>query len=329
MTWLFGRLENPRLVTMALGLGVQSTTMALMAKHGEIDPIPDIALFADTHREPMAVYDHLRFLKSGNINLPFEIETVSHGDLGADTSSSASSWQALSASARSDRSMWKLAMRVANPPFFTRGPKIHPQTVRLSALPLFGQEEEEVPFEVDYETETETFGFLGRKCTRDYKINPMIAATRQKLGLASGQPGPSEPVVEHWIGITTDEVMRVAQSHVPFIQHRYPLIEKNMSRADCIGWLRRNGYPRPPKSRCYFCPFQSDALWLEMKQNEPGEFEQACRFDEAIRGGIRGTLHRLFLHRERIPLREVAFSRGRAGALIEPFINECEGMCGV
>src|SRR5688572_3380034 len=33
---------------ISLGAGVQSSTMALMAAHGEIQPMPDAAIFADT-----------------------------------------------------------------------------------------------------------------------------------------------------------------------------------------------------------------------------------------------------------------------------------------
>jgi len=40
---------------LSLGAGVQSTTLALMAAHGEIEP-PDCAIFADTQWEPRAVY---------------------------------------------------------------------------------------------------------------------------------------------------------------------------------------------------------------------------------------------------------------------------------
>ena len=38
-----------------LGAGVQSSTMALMAAHGEITPMPDVAIFADTGWEPYEV----------------------------------------------------------------------------------------------------------------------------------------------------------------------------------------------------------------------------------------------------------------------------------
>lgn len=65
---------------ISLGAGVQSTTMALMAACGEITPMPDCAIFADTQDEPAAVYDHLRWLMSPNV-LPFPIHVVTNGKL--------------------------------------------------------------------------------------------------------------------------------------------------------------------------------------------------------------------------------------------------------
>ena len=59
-----------RLRVLSLGAGVQSTTLALMAAHGEIDPMPDCAIFADTGWEPSAMQGHLAWLMSGNV-LPF------------------------------------------------------------------------------------------------------------------------------------------------------------------------------------------------------------------------------------------------------------------
>src|SRR5205085_283814 len=60
---------------ISLGAGVQSTTLALMAAHGEIGPMPDAAVFADTGWEPRKVYDHLGWLMSGNV-LPFPVQIV-------------------------------------------------------------------------------------------------------------------------------------------------------------------------------------------------------------------------------------------------------------
>ncbi|MGZ2991111.1 hypothetical protein AAER26_00050, partial [Pseudomonas aeruginosa] len=56
---------------------------ALMAAHGEIGPMPDCAIFADTGWEPKAVYEHLAWLRSPNV-LPFPVHIVSAGDLRAD-----------------------------------------------------------------------------------------------------------------------------------------------------------------------------------------------------------------------------------------------------
>lgn len=69
-----------RLRALSLGAGVQSTTMALMAAHGEVGPMPDCAIFADTGWEPKAVYEHLEWLMSPNV-LPFPVHIVSGGNI--------------------------------------------------------------------------------------------------------------------------------------------------------------------------------------------------------------------------------------------------------
>ena len=66
------------LQVISLGAGVQSTTMALMAAHGEITPMPDCAIFADTGWEPKAVYAHLARLEQA---LPFPVHRVSAGNI--------------------------------------------------------------------------------------------------------------------------------------------------------------------------------------------------------------------------------------------------------
>ena len=68
---------HPRLRVLSLGAGVQSTTLALLAAHGEIEP-PDVAIFADTQWEPSAVYRHLDWLESA---LPFPVHHVTAGDI--------------------------------------------------------------------------------------------------------------------------------------------------------------------------------------------------------------------------------------------------------
>lgn len=67
---------------LSLGAGVQSSTMALMAAKGEIGPMPDAAIFADTQGEPKAVYQWLDWLET---QLPFPVHRVTRGNLAEDS----------------------------------------------------------------------------------------------------------------------------------------------------------------------------------------------------------------------------------------------------
>lgn len=62
---------------ISLGAGVQSSTMAMMAAHGEIEPTPECAIFADVGAEPQAVYDWLDWLEK---QLPFPVHRVIKDD---------------------------------------------------------------------------------------------------------------------------------------------------------------------------------------------------------------------------------------------------------
>lgn len=61
---------------LSLGAGVQSSTLLLMAREGELEL--DAAIFADTQWEPAAVYRHLEWLESVS---PVPLERVTVGDI--------------------------------------------------------------------------------------------------------------------------------------------------------------------------------------------------------------------------------------------------------
>ena len=69
-----------RLRVLSLGAGVQSTTLALLAAHGIIDPMPDCTVFADTGWKPTVVYDHLASLTSP-MYCPFLSASYRRGDI--------------------------------------------------------------------------------------------------------------------------------------------------------------------------------------------------------------------------------------------------------
>ena len=66
------------LEVISLGAGVQSSTMALMAAKGELTPMPDCAIFADTGWEPKKIYDWLTWLEN---QLPFPVYRVNGGNI--------------------------------------------------------------------------------------------------------------------------------------------------------------------------------------------------------------------------------------------------------
>jgi hypothetical protein len=93
-----------RLIVLSLGAGVQSTTLALTAARGEINPMPDAAIFADTGWEPPAVYRHLDWLER---QLPFPVRRVSGGNIREDLLRNAAGLT--------------IGKRSATPPLFVRG----------------------------------------------------------------------------------------------------------------------------------------------------------------------------------------------------------------
>ena len=71
-------ISDKKLVVISLGAGVQSSTMALMAARGQIEPMPDYAIFADTQAEPKHIYSWLDWLET---QLPFPLIKVTKGNL--------------------------------------------------------------------------------------------------------------------------------------------------------------------------------------------------------------------------------------------------------
>lgn len=169
---------------------------------------------------------------------------------------------------------------------------------------------------------------LNRSCTRDFKIDPIRRKVRELVGIA-GKASPDHPVVCQWIGISWDEALRMKPSREPWQEMRWPLIEKRMTRQDCLRWLENRGYPKPPKSSCTFCPYHNDAQWRSLT---PAEFADAVEVDRLLRSKppqeyrSKGVL---YLHRSCKPLDQVDFSTEEERGQLNMFNNECEGMCGV
>ena len=60
-----------------------------------------------------------------------------------------------------------------------------------------------------------------------------------------------------YLGISLDEARRMRDSDVKYMENRWPLVERYITRQMCINWLIEHDIPVPPKSACSFCPYQS------------------------------------------------------------------------
>src|SRR5215467_1690659 len=237
--------EPASLRVLSLGAGVQSTTLALMAAHGEIDP-PDCAIFADTQWEPGEVYDHLKRLAE---RLPFPVYRVTQGDLRA--------------------------------------------TVAAGGY-------EPIP----WRTKT---GLGRRQCTYQYKLRPIQRKIREL----------TRRRCELWLGISRDEAHRMKPSRVKYIENRWPLIERDMTRADCRAWLIRAGWSAP-RSACCGCPYLSNEDW-RLRQKQPEWPDTVALSRKLAETGQ-------YMHGQLKPLDAVDWGDT---STLDLFGNECEGMCGV
>ena len=154
----------------------------------------------------------------------------------------------------------------------------------------------------------ESDGMGRRQCTEHYKIAPVRRKIRDLLGLSKGQRVPADTTVELWLGISTDEAIRMKPSRHRWIANRYPLIEAGMSRRDCLEWWTAR-YDRPlERSACVGCPFQSRQRWVETKRRWPKLFAEAVQIDGNMRRRL-AFAKEPYLHPRRLPLAQAVRAR--------------------
>lgn len=175
-------------------------------------------------------------------------------------------------------------------------------------------------------------GIIGRSCTTNFKILPIVKKQREIGRIKRGQKSVG---IISWIGISLDEVTRMKPSRVQWCEHRWPLVDLGMKRHDCLRWMTAHGFPEPPRSACKYCPFHSDAEWRRLKEKEPNEFAESVVIERQLQaaharittdGRMKGTA---FLHDSLRPLDKVDFSTDTDHGQQDLFQNECEGMCGL
>lgn len=110
---------------------------------------------------------------------------------------------------------------------------------------------------------------IWRWSTRDFKINPIL---RHYRSLGSH--------VNQYLAIAWDEIERMKRSRVDYVTNVFPLVERRLTREDCVGLIRDAGLPIPPKSACYFCPFSTMDRWRWLYETHPYLYNKAVALEE-------------------------------------------------
>lgn len=295
----------PDFVAQSTGVGVQSTVITLLAIDGHL-PKPDVAIFADTGWEPAAVYAQADRLEAACEAAGIRFLRVSNGNLRRDAIDP-------------EHRYASIPYFVRNPPFTVREPVAYEL---CPACPLLGDPDDHC-IECGGEgrvpsswierpaTDAEREGMGRRQCTSEYKLAPIMRKIRELLGARGPayRRVPKGRWAEQWVGFSTDEVIRANRRKdsqgVQYLTTRYPLLDLEMSRDDCLAYLIEKGWGDTEKSACIGCPYHGNAQWRELRDNRPDEWADAVAFDAAIRkGGSRGMPldGEAFLHRSRLPL---------------------------
>jgi len=272
---------------LSLGLGTQSSALALMSAAGVL-PKLDHIIFADTQGELPETYAYLDYLRSRVEAAGIELHTVTAGSLEeallADGPTSANATPPAHV-VNPDGSKGRIGQYRCSYDFKRR--LILRKTKQLCGPPGAWKR-------------AEVEQWIGFSVDETYRM-------RQTLECRCGHPLSAGKRRVHAPGCSRCGCERFD----PWQTNRWPLVELRMRREDTIRWFADNGHPTPPRSACWFCPNSSNLRWSQLRARGDGLWERAVRIDEAIRDGggfnRRGKqpfAGRLFLHSSTVPLAE-------------------------
>jgi 3'-phosphoadenosine 5'-phosphosulfate sulfotransferase (PAPS reductase)/FAD synthetase len=126
-------------------------------------------------------------------------------------------------------------------------------------------------------------------CTDNFKIQPVRRWMRANGCATSTHRSKNKPTVQ--IGISWDEMDRMADSDVKWIRNEYPLIDLRLNRDDCKKIIAAAGFEVPPKSGCMCCPWQSARALVRANEQHPKRIERVAAME--ARAIERTPQHRL------------------------------------
>jgi hypothetical protein len=274
-----------------------------MSLYGDL-PTLDAAVFADTQREPAAVYEHLAKLRreADRHNVP--VYTVTAGDLLAAVTGETGRYVSMPAYTADTHGKRGKVKRQC-----TRDFKINPIRQKVSQL---------------------------RREAGAARVEQWFGITTDEAGRVKD---PDVLYVSHVYPFLDLQATLVKRGSVA--RHTSPVVRRDgwehgpslrMHRRDCHAWLAEHGWGSVPRSACTFCPNRRNAGWRLLRDTDPAAWAEAVEVDERIRTGHGSggqTRNPVFLHESLLPLTAVDLSTEEERGQQTLFAGECEGMCGL
>lgn len=162
------------------------------------------------------------------------------------------------------RERFAVLMRKHSVPFYTvianlKDPTLEAECLRSSSLPSIA------------------YGY--KRCSLKWKRGPQdVFCNNWDVAIEAWKRGEK---VTKLIGFDAGERRRTftAPSDHPKYSYRYPLIEWEMGRKECVTRIEQEGLCVPPKSSCFFCPSMKPAEILALRDRHPDLFQRALAIE--------------------------------------------------
>lgn len=116
-----------------------------------------------------------------------------------------------------------------------------------------------------------------KSCSQKYKIEPQDKFCNNDPRLR--EEWAAGRLITKYIGYDFGEVRRARFGQDGKYKFRYPLIDWEWKREDCVAAIQRHGLPLPGKSACFFCPSSRKPDIEGLRDRHPELLERALRME--------------------------------------------------
>ena len=250
---------------LSYGAGMQTFALLVMAEQNEIQI--DEVVFADTGAEHPETYDHIEKVAKPiceRIGIPF---TTVHMEKSVDDISHLTEVQL-----ERYKKMLSTTSHIKS-----RKERVKARSEYYKANGIPRHTVTSLRDEIIARRRVPSINPSSRWCTSDAKIEPIYKGFVRPSQERGEYVKPATAI----IGLGYEELTRMYKPHLAEYVVEYPLIDRKMKRRDCVNYVHRHGYESPPKSGCYFCPFQGPGQWKLLRNEHLDMFEDAMKLEES------------------------------------------------